>query len=351
MANLLVLIIFLLFSSFCTQKTVAKVTSVLNLEPNDFTVSFGNEKIESFYLKSYMPDYYSKCTNVSSIECQGLLNGCILSLYQTLPNDRLKNSVCDAYSSLQRNPSLELSPSTYNDYISDYLKINPNYQSLFTLELNKYKPNYNLIAAEYNLKGQLINNQTFNLEDLVLCNTISQYSSTGTFPPTYLLKLCELTAKNVLNFFDASHIKFIELFLKFNGAPLIPLPVRLKNDNKLYHRFLLYDTISAKTSELSIEKYARYAKDLTLVNEYIKTVDGKKIYLPYLEIEYSYFDTQNTATNVITRIFVQYTVVDDQTFLYGYIFLGVLSLFAFIWAMIKTWNWNRRSGKFAVDCV
>ena len=97
--------------------------------------------------------------------------------------------------------------------------------------------------------------------------------------------------------------------------------------------------------------YVRYAKDITLLFELVPNENSGKIYPPTFLVTYGYFKVSNSSPPVSVSFSIQYKMDLSSQILGIWITVGALCLLVFAWAIIRTWIWNRRSGKMAPDMI
>jgi meckelin len=75
------------------------------------------------------------------------------------------------------------------------------------------------------------------------------------------------------------------------------------------------------------------------------------IYPPLLQITYDYVSTSELNKQVPVTFQIVYFMNLDTLNTVIWIVAAVFCFFAFVWAFIRTWIWNRRSGKLAPDMI
>ena len=117
------------------------------------------------------------------------------------------------------------------------------------------------------------------------------------------------------------------------------------NSYTLNRRFFLAESISSN------QKYVRYAKSITFSFTLIPNDNSGRIYPPLILVDYGFFAVTNTSAQMPVSFNIQYQMDISQQILIVLIVCGVLCLFVFIWSIIRTWVWMRRSGRLALDLI
>ena len=76
-----------------------------------------------------------------------------------------------------------------------------------------------------------------------------------------------------------------------------------------------------------------------------------KIYPPFFNVNYGYFLVTNSSTQIPVSFNIEYEMDLTQQLIAVLIVVGVLCLFVFVWSIIRTWVWMRRSGRLALDLI
>ena len=336
-----------------------------NSAPNDFSVPIGTSSIDSWFLKQYAPLTYYQCrsvTNRNSTACQILLNMCTL-IYTSDYCDRPQIDVCCALRSIldiskrASLPLLEigLNLAEYQSNSINEVNIKLNFdKTKTTCETNSL----NFVAAKYNLNGKLISYSLIDLNELEICNLFDSgetRTSGKSFITVNYKKSCTISVKRLMQLANKEPI-FYELYLRYqlenDSLALLPVPVVINNRNsKLNRRFFLVDQISAKSSELDELKNIRYASKINIEFNLLKNSDSGRLYPPILRINYDFISTINLNATISPSFEVNYFMALDTEVSNIWISIGVLAGLAFLWSIIKTWAWNKRSGKYSSDII
>ena len=138
---------------------------------------------------------------------------------------------------------------------------------------------------------------------------------------------------------------------------MIPVPVRiLNNENQygqaLYKRFFIFDALSSKPSLDQEAAYIRFAKSIKVYYELLPRESNAEIYPPILLIDYDFVATNSDLKTEISMEFVSEYRMDYKIQSRNlWISIGLFMLMGLIWSFVRTWNWNRRSGKYACDMI
>lgn len=170
-------------------------------------------------------------------------------------------------------------------YFSNYLKV----ENFFDMKL-KYSsncvlgPQLNFFAAEYDMSGQLVRFERFDISKLQLCNLVSNLAKTASanespLTLTYLEQSCSVSLSTLFELADSNE-RFYELFFEYGNSTnskLLPMPVKIldyrsietdafvnrapnENTHQLQKRFFLYDTITTRGPSNARSSHIRYVK-------------------------------------------------------------------------------------------
>ena len=350
-------------------------------EPNNFNFMFDSNVDVSWYLNEYLRASYRTCkiSNRRNITaCQNLANMCVLNMYTNPPNvqNQLVISIdaCAAYDEIYlkqnqsdqiRVPTIKYS-NTYEKYKQEYLNegINSEYISI-KFDNNCQANQLQLYAAEYELNGKFINLGKLDLSRLQLCNLIptsnSKIANVLPFSTTNLEQVCSVKIESLFDFFDSKSTIFFDLFLKYDDGPnLYPIPFAIVKDGSqdiddssidINRRFFLADIVSSKKEYNSTSSFIRYAKSITLRFDLMKDKTDGEIYPPIFLIEYAYAKREDSNKTVDISFKIEYKMNVDAQLLYMFVIVGTIGGLSLIWSCLRIWNWNRRSGRFALDLI
>lgn len=267
---------------------------------------------------------------------------CVLNLYQSDPG---KFSVCKAHFEADQ-PILKYSES-YNNYLSRYIEsgIQNNFIKMQPLNART------LYVAEYDLNGKLQSFTESNLAKFQQCNILQLNEAEAQ-------KTCTISVGTLLKYFGTKNAVFYELYIKVgdDNTKLSPIPIRIANNERqggqvLYKRFFLIDAISSKKDLNSVPAFIRYAKTISIQYELIPSESNGVIYPPVMVIEYGTVETGNEFLTVDMGFDVEYRMNYKKQSDNLWIAMGCLFFVALVWTFLRTWNWNKRAGKFACDIV
>ena len=90
---------------------------------------------------------------------------------------------------------------------------------------------------------------------------------------------------------------------------------------------------------------------MSIIFTLVPNDNSGKIYPPLFLVNYNYFTVSNSSAQIPVSFSIQYQMDISQQILAVLITSGVLCLFVFIWSIIRTWVWMRRSGRLALDLI
>lgn len=331
-------------------------SQTLNI-PNDINYNFpvpGNSSLfAEFSLAAYQ-----MCRDPSrrnNTACQFLANMWTLSLYSSnaLMNAGQDNKLGDLFSAENQTTPWLVYPIDLNQYKNEYSLNGLNSQFL-TLKLSSKCSNseLELISVEHNLWGGFKRSGPFDIKRLQLCNQGLKQKDSFPFTMTNLISKCSVNIQQLFELSDSAETIFYDLYLKFgNGSQMLPLPVNINEVNKpsksIYRRFFLFETTSSIQNKNSSSVYIRFAKSVKII---INRLQKSQIYPPIIEIEYDV--AKRSEQKMVDLSFEIKYLMDnqdnEQLFL---ILLGSFAGFAFLWSIIRSWNWNKRSGRIILDLV
>ena len=359
----------------CLHKSNSPPTIYL---PNDFTIPVGTNSATSWFLTEYASNAYYQCrnaTNRNATACQLLLNMCTL-IYNVQASSSATMDVCRSYRSIARStglPILDLYQTNFGNYqtysqtqVSLYLTYN---NSVTTCQSN----DLSFVAAKYRLNGSLISYSTLDLSELELCNlfnTGEARPSSSSFIAINYVQTCTVSISKLMQLATKEPI-FYDLYLRYkltNGSyALITVPTVVLNylelgvevnsvggsKSRLSHRFFLVDQYTTKSTQSGSAQYIRYASSILLqFNMYNDNTNSGRMYPPTLYITYDYASTTSNANSSVSPSFtVNYSMDLTTPITNVWISIGVLSFFGLLWSVIRTWIWNKRSGKITLDIV
>ena len=346
-----------------------------NADPNVNYVVF-ERPLVSPYFESYSLAAFRACRlkekrNMTS--CQALVNMCALNMYNFVSEGQFATDfdVCEAYyrlfgQELTANGLPQVELANYGSYKSNY--------ELFGIDSFKFKiqmgrsASYQFYAAVYDLSGHLKSFGQFNVAKLQLCNLLNAANS-HPFSSVSFTQRCRVSVQSLLDYFASRRedTLFYDLYLSMeNRTSLAPIFAKILNYKRqnvltnlqsnenahiLSRRFFLVDTISTQMKSGEAPLYVRYAKSITLKISLVDDESTGQIYPPIFVIDYGYASTVNRQAQVDIEFRVEYNMNIGIYVTVMWIVFGSLSGVAFIWTLIRTWNWNRRAGKLAVDLV
>ncbi|RNA28964.1 meckelin isoform X2 [Brachionus plicatilis] len=328
--------------------------------PNNLNSNFPNPT-ESWLFKEFSLAAYRMCQiaerrNVTA--CQFLANMWTLNLYSqdALMNDP-DNKLVNLFSMENQTAPWLIYPIGLNEYKNQYSSNGIDSQFL-TLKLTGKCANsqLELITVEHDLWGGFKRAGPFDITNLQLCNFNQRLNqpNSAPFTITNLFTKCTVSIQRLFEFSDSTETIFYDLYLKFgNGSQVLPLPVNIKQvnqpSNSIYRRFFLFETASSKKSQESKSDYIRFAKSVKLIINHLNR-DQAQIYPPIIEIEYDFAkrDEQRMVDLSFEIKYLMDTQSYQQTF---FIVFGILAGLAFLWSIIRTWNWNQRAARIILDLV
>jgi meckelin len=381
-------------------------------DPTVFSVAFGNElNLPSWYYSRHLLSVYRTCRSIgrrNATACQALGNMCVLNLYNNVGASSSTSpspsgvDACRAFASVPKtssaggggNPSIVWGDSmpwlsyfeSYETYLNNYVAagtsdLNARYLRISYDNEDKCRPrNIDFVAAEYSVSGQLLSYDTFNIGKLQLCNLLSLSSSSSSaststvsispFSRTNFFHSCRVSVEALLEHGRAGPV-FYDLYLKYDtrGESVFPLPVMTlnyrdpstnievnrMNDGRLpmqiQRRLFLVDALSAKPEPAAIPRYVRYAKSIVVRFELIRDQTEGRILPPLVLVDYDFVSTSDVRREVEINFKIEYRMNLFAQNLAVWVTVGVLVLFTFFWSCVRTWVWNRRSGKLTVDVV
>lgn len=189
------------------------------------------------------------------------------------------------------------------------------------------------------------------------------------FTATNYNESCTITAAELLRYGTANPI-FYDIYLKYDStdnSQILPIPVKTLNfvnqfnnevnrggddaTTTLQRRLFLVDAVSGKASAQDRPNYIRYAKKIMFKFELVEAQTNGKVYPPVIEIDYAYIGTQDLNAKVQVAFGIEYKMNLEPQSQAVWISIGIISVFSFLWTIIRTWVWSRRSGKIAVDII
>lgn len=335
--------------------------------------------VTSWYLREYAFPAYEQCRleeirNASA--CQNLANMCVLSIYSTS-----ERSICESFRSIAGNtywpdnmPSL---PAPYSQNFGSYqslYSISSELQVKLDFSTNNCTNAMQFYAARYSLNGSLLSFGLLDLSELQLCSDYSAYSIKNTFISYNYKKSCSISIKNLYSLAQPEPI-FYDLYFRYrltNGTyTLVSVPVIIKDfvntatqlssqdDSStlanLFRRFFLVDTISGQKTQGGKIDYIMYAQSIRLRFDLMKDNTDGRIYPPILVIDYARAIPSVSASDdtalVNAEFEVYYRMNLDSQVLGIWIAFAVLAIFGIIIGFVKTWIWNKRSGRLTVDLI
>jgi hypothetical protein len=364
-------------------------------DPNVFNVVFGSDSsIFSYYFSQNLKGNYRTCKTFNkrnSTACQSLGNLCVLNLYTYISSTNI--DACRAFSSIPKT-AISLSNNLiseenilygvnmpwlyYSQNLGAYKSVydssgtnDPNNKYINLKFTNKCEPSYfSFYASEYRLNGSLIRYDAIDISRFQLCNFLTtsyfKASQVSPFSATNYIQSCTISTDSLMKI--GSEPVFYDLYLKYSeSSNVFPIPVVFTNykdssgnevnkgsitdSYKINRRFFLAESVSSKTSVDATPKYVRYAKSIIILFELAPNQATGRIYPPVFIIEYDYVSTDDLTKTVSVSFEIQYKMILDSQILGIWISVGVMSFFIIIWSIIRTWIWNRRSGKLAPDMI
>lgn len=303
-------------------------------DPTRFDAPFEKD-LKSWYINEYLVSFYRQSKidyRRNQTSYQSLFNMCVLNLY-----DNGYNDACTYFDKIKITDSQTTSNS--ENVIIQY---NDNCQVNGKL---------NYLAAEYSLRGNLIDFKEFDMSKLQICSLVSPYLNSldndYLFSTKSFYQTCSISIKKLLETFNKETV-FYQLYLRYNISKIQPVSVSI--NNKDYQRFFLVDTISSKSNANDVKpKYIRYAKSITLSYNLVEnSIDGM-IYPPKLLINYDFTNTDNINKTIEIEFKIQYEMDLKIQLRNFYIAIGIFGGLGFIWSILKVANWNKRAGKYAID--
>ncbi len=264
--------------------------------------------------------------------------------------DKSKINACNVYFESIKQPVIKFDNS-YAEYRSQYL-LN-GIEGKF-IRLDKRDNSESFYIAEYASSGRLISFKKTSLDSLMQCKSIFGES---------IEKKCSVSVENLLRFVKfIGDTRFYELFLSTNNElgnnTMLPIAVRIiNNDNKLgkdllYKRFFLFDGVSSKPGRDIEPIYIRYAKSIKIYYELMVNTSNGLIYPPVMLLEYDHVKVKDNSGRKLEMEFDTEFRVDFKIQSRNlWISVGVLLFFGLVWSSVRTWCWNKRSGKYACDLV
>ena len=362
-------------------------SSTTNL-PNDYTIPIStSSSISSWFFAQYAQTAYYQCRSATSrneTACQLLLNMCTL-IYNIQASQSTTVDVCAAFRSivnLGSQKGLPLLDFYQSFYLSSYLTSSESQVFLYLTYNNSIKTcqssALSFVAAKYSLNGKLISYSTLDLSELEICNlfgTGEARPSSSSFIAINYKQSCTISVSQLMQLSTKEPV-FYDLYLRYqlsNGSyVLLPVPTVVtnylergvqvnsyttsttnNNNNRLNHRFFLVDQYTTKTSQTGSTQYVRYASSITILfNLFNDNSNTGRIYPPILYITYDSISAQSNLNATVTPSFtVNYVMILDTQINNVWISIGVLSFFGLLWSFIRSWIWNKRSGKLTLDAV
>jgi meckelin len=355
-----------------------------------YGVRFSGQPFDSWYFKENLISVDRTCLrpgkrNVTS--CQSLGNMCVLNLYISLSNGAQLDP-CRAFNRLPKSDNSNSQDLVWGDnmpwltysqtlsvYQTTYAGSGINSQNEFlkiSFENKCQSSSLKFYSATYALNGRLLSFLPVDLSEFQLCNYLSSdyklKSQISPFSATNFNQKCSISVERLLEF--GSDPKFYDLYIRYssNGSNVIPIPVKslnfidldgteinrnqeLTRNHKLQRRFFLVDAISGKTSKDANPLYIRYAKAITIRIDVFNDQNFGQIFPPIIIIDYDYVSVDRLDKLVEVEFSILYEMRLDTQVLAVWVTVGGMSLFAFVYAIIRTWVWNRRSGKLTLDLV
>jgi meckelin len=364
-------------------------------DPTVLSVAFGSDlTVPSWYFSRYLLSVYRTCRTLNrrnGTACQTLGNMCVLNLYNSVAASGGIDA-CRAFASVPKtssavgNPGLVWGDSMpwltyfepYETYLTNYIAagtsdLSSRYLRISYSDMNKCRPrDVEFVAAEYSMNGRLLSYDTLDIGKLQLCNLLSREIGAlrvSPFSGTNLFQSCRLSVEALLEHGRSGPI-FYDLYLKYGAAASVfPLPVltlnyrdpstnievnRLESDRlqmQIQRRLFLVDALSAKPDPTSMPTFVRYAKSIALRFELISDQTEGRILPPLILVDYDFVSTNNLTRMVEVNFKIEYRMNLLAQNIAVWVTVGVLVFLTFFWSCMRTWVWNRRSGKLTVDVI
>ncbi|XP_067936702.1 meckelin-like [Watersipora subatra] len=312
----------------------------------------GEDSINSEYLVSHLEAAYTLCKYMSNqTSCQLLANLCTA-------NSLNENSwSCRLYREdpVTRQASLNLVnwpdglPWLFYANSETVLDVT-SISTKFSLDKDSPDNTIKLYVAIYTINGTYLGIQNVRNGRIQLCpNTYEKLNAAWSFGTAYE-QSCTLYTDDLLKL----ETLFFDPYLLYEGN-LYPIPVLITNyqdlndasvnkgDNQaswqFTRRFFLVENVLLAGSILT------YLSDMSLFVRLVDNGDGS-IYPPYLKITYSFerVEDLNENSTVSSAFAVNYELNSakfDEDFK---IAIGVLGGLAFLYGLIETYTWTKRSG-------
>ncbi|XP_033219517.1 meckelin [Belonocnema kinseyi] len=306
---------------------------------NSYFVNFQNESIESYYLRMNLQLATYLCKDENKTECENLTNMCALTLYAN-------EAACNV---------LRLKPDSlfYKQEEAFSVVNSRNISQQYNLYKNSNKSKLHIKVVKYSLEG------TFESIDVPYIFKMLLNIRFG----VNTHKQQKLMAKELKNM----KMEFLEPYLVYNDESkqfLHPLPILVKQINKnienvsewqLVKRFFLVDSVTGlQTIKNSLNgsfqpdfelSGLRYLKSLEIIINVQSKEDRGKILPPLLIIHYEEI-TQKQILNdeeVLIDVKVSFVVPEQDVKKVVQITVAILSTFAVMLSILKTWSYYKRN--------
>jgi meckelin len=356
--------------------------------PTNFNVPFDANTVPSWYLKANGAAAYAQCrvsTNRNATACQLLGNMCTLLLFNPALNSGV--DICKSFYQITSTETSFWPPNTpWLAYTIQYGPYMTNSETLVTISLSsksnsvaggQSRCTLNALvfyAAKYSMNGKLISFGPIDLGELQLCNKLASplgKSLGGTFIGSNYINSCQLPL-SYLTTYTSTEPVFYDLYLKYTSSNssgnLLPVPVVVNNYKdintgvlinqgpnanvyQMHRRFFLVDRLTAQTVPNSQPLFLRYASSIQIKFSLVTSDNTGRVDPPVVFIDYEHVNLQTAVqTSTVAISFgVQYRMDLSSQTIAAWLSTAVISVVALLWAFIRTWIWNRRSGKLTLD--
>ncbi|XP_037076463.1 meckelin-like [Pollicipes pollicipes] len=343
-------------------------------EPSMYTVEYGDgTAIDSAFFRRHTRAAAFLCRfrhNISA--CHLLANLCTMGLY----SHREVASACGQFRLL--SPSHLRTPPhvPWLYYAEDEAQTvlgRTRITQEYTVRPALTSSYLNLTVARFSAAGRLLGRSPLDGTTSTICPQLFSSPAAALRFGSRFDQTCTVSGRELL---AAQETEFYELYLHYQteqGPRLYAVPVRVKNYRRegrevnklddrqqwqLVHRFFLLDVTSgvAAVSEGDADQagpeLVQYVQDAVLS---VQMQDDKerpgRIFPPLLTLTYGLLKRDQQDRAVRLRVRVQYSTNMANSREQVEVAVGVMSAFAAVWAIFRTWAWSSRNGKAEVDSM
>ncbi|XP_043214644.1 meckelin-like isoform X2 [Amphibalanus amphitrite] len=306
--------------------------------------------------------------NISA--CHLLANLCAITMYSERSAAAPCGQLRQLASGRQRPPAPHLPWLFYEEDEAPTVLSRSRISQEYTVQRDLQSSYLNLTVARFSADGRLLGRTPLDSVRSSVCPQLSAALRSATRFGSRFEHTCTLSGRDLL---EAGPPEFFELYLQYHADEvewLYAIPVRVLNYRRngryvnqaedrhrwqLVHRFFLVDAVSsvpsAGTGEQPGPQLVQYVRDVHLQVE-MRSEAGRpgRIAPPLLTLGYGLVPAERAAAGGLpVRVRVSYSVDMSDAREQIEVAVGVMSAFAVVWAIFRTWAWSSRNGKTEVD--